>query len=256
MKILSYKKLSSGKYKIIFDDQTESVFYEDVILKYQFLLKKEISKKDLCQAQDYNQQYDAYYVALKSIQSRFKSIFEVRQFLLKKGYTDQEIDFAISLLVKQGYLNDQVFARSYIHQQLITSFKGPKKIIHELSDLGVCMDIILEEISCYTLDLQKQKIHQLIEKYIKRNHKLAGTVFQKKISQDLSLLGYDRFVFTPIFSEFDFSSSSDLYEQEYRKLYRKFSKKYKGLELERKIKIQMYQKGFVCDESQTIYEET
>ena len=43
MRILKYKKISSGKYQITLDDNRELKLYEDVILKYELLLKKDIS---------------------------------------------------------------------------------------------------------------------------------------------------------------------------------------------------------------------
>ena len=41
MKILKYKKGSKGKYKVYLDNGLELQLYEDVILKYELLLKKE-----------------------------------------------------------------------------------------------------------------------------------------------------------------------------------------------------------------------
>ena len=41
MKILKYKKISRGRYKLT-TDTSELVLYEDVILKYDLLIKKEV----------------------------------------------------------------------------------------------------------------------------------------------------------------------------------------------------------------------
>ncbi len=45
MKILKYKKIRNNEYKII-TDEGEYSLYDDVIVKYELLLKKEISKVD------------------------------------------------------------------------------------------------------------------------------------------------------------------------------------------------------------------
>ena len=97
-KILKYKKGSKGKYKVILEDGRELSFYEEVILKYQLLLKKEIDDETLIEADQYNQECDVYYVALHSIENRYKSIYELRLWLKKREYPDDLIEQAISTL--------------------------------------------------------------------------------------------------------------------------------------------------------------
>ena len=48
----------------------------------------------------YNQECDVYYVALKSINNRFRSVYELRGILLKKEYPSDLVDLAIEKLVK------------------------------------------------------------------------------------------------------------------------------------------------------------
>lgn len=247
MKIVKYKKLSRGRYQIFFDDGTNKTFYEDVIFKYQLLLKKELSDKEQLDIAVDNLHYEVYYVALASIQAKFKSIWETRGFLLKRGYDVSDIDTAIEKLVQQGYLNDQIFARSYVNHQLITTTKGPNKIIQELSDKHVSMSIILDEISVFSQEQQAEKIRKLVEKQLKRNSTRAGVVLRKKLIQDLSLTGYEYDMITSIISEFDLSPEQDIVSKEYQKQYRRLSRKYEGRELEQKIREKLFQKGFVYD---------
>ena len=70
MKIVKYKKGSNGKYKVFLEDGREFSFYEDVILKFNFLITKNIDEKDIDGALQYNQECDVYHFALKSIKSR------------------------------------------------------------------------------------------------------------------------------------------------------------------------------------------
>ena len=45
MKILKFKKQSKDKYKLYFDDNSEITLYEDVIIKNNLLITKQIDKK-------------------------------------------------------------------------------------------------------------------------------------------------------------------------------------------------------------------
>ena len=146
MKIIKYKKGSKGKYKVFLDDDRELILYEDVILKYNLLLSKELDEKTMIELDKYNQECDVYYTALNSINNRFKSVYELRQNLIKKEYPKDLVDKAIDKLLQQGYLNDRIFAKSYINNQIITTNKGPYKIMKELADKKIDSDIINEEI--------------------------------------------------------------------------------------------------------------
>ena len=128
MRILKYKKKKDGQYELMLESGKELSLYEEVILNFDLLLKKTIDEKDLERIFQMNQEYDVYYVALKSLKTRFKSVKELKDSLLKKQYPQEYVDRAIDKLLKQGYLDDSSFAKAYINQQLVTTSKGPVKI--------------------------------------------------------------------------------------------------------------------------------
>ena len=247
-KIVKYKKGSKGKYKVILDDGRELSFYEEVILKYQLLIKKEIDEETMIDADQYNQECDVYYVALHSIENRFKSVYELRVWLQKREYPDEYIDKAIDSLQRQGYLNDRSFARSYINSQMLTTHNGPYKIIRELQEKKIDSDIIEEEIKAFTEEEEELRVRKLIEKEIRNNHTRGGVVLKQKIYNNLKLLGYDISVLNRLIEEFSFGNDVELAKKEYEKLYRKYSRKYEGEELKRKIQEKMYLKGLKYEE--------
>lgn len=248
IKILKYKKSSNGKYKVYLDNDKELLLYEDVILKYNLLLTKEIDTKLLIEIDKYNQECDVYYVALNSIKSRFKSIYDLRLTLLKKEYPNDLVDKAIDKLIKQGYLNDRSFTKSFINNKMITTNNGPYKIERELLEKKIDSDIIKEELEVFTDEEQKLRIRKLIDKGIKTNHTRGGIVLKQKIYNDLKLLGYDISLINSVISTYTFEEDSSIAKKEYDKLYRKYSRKYSGEELMRKIKEKMYMKGLKYEE--------
>ena len=243
MKIIKYKKTSNNKYKILFDNDQELTLYEDVILKYELLLKKEILEDELTDIDNYNKECDVYYVALNNIKSRFKSVYDTREFLRKKDYPIDLIDKAIEKLVAQGYLNDRSFSKSYINNQIITTSKGPKKIEKELLEKNIDKNIIDDEIVVFDRELQLTKLDKLITKMFKSNKTRGGSVLKKKIMLDLHLLGYENDMINSVLNNYDFSNNEDIAKREYEKLYKRLSRKYEGKELEFKIKEKLYQKG-------------
>lgn len=248
MKIIKYKKTTKGRYKIYLDDGRELLLYEDVILKFSLLLKKEILEKDIMEIELFNQECDVYHVGLESINRRFKSTYDLKESLLKKEYPYELVEKAIDKLLKQGYLNDQSFAKSYINNQIITTNKGPYKIRRELSEHRVDTNIIEEEIEVFDEDTQLEKIRKVTTRLYNSNRNRGGVVLKKKIVNDLVNLGYDTSVISKVINDFDFSNDKDIAKKEYEKLYKKYSRKYDGKELEYKIKEKLYQKGLYYED--------
>ena len=248
MKIEKYKKTTKSRYKILLDDGRELLLYEEVILQFELLLKKEITESEILTIELANQECDVYHVALDSINHRFKSIYDTKEFLLKKEYPEEMIDKAIEKLIKQGYLNDRSFAKSYINNQIITTNKGPYKIKKELNEHRVDNEIIDEELNIFDQEDQLEKIEKVATRLFKSNKNRGGFVLKKKIINDLVNLGYDIEVISKVIEEFDFSNNKDIAAKEYEKLYRKLSRKYEGKELEYKIKEKLYQKGLYYED--------
>lgn len=248
MKIEKYKKTTKSRYKILLDDGRELLLYEEVILQFELLLKKEITESEILTIELANQECDVYHVALDSINHRFKSIYDTKEFLLKKEYPEEMIDKAIEKLIKQGYLNDRSFAKSYINNQIITTNKGPYKIKKELNEHRVDNEIIDEELTIFDQEQQLEKIEKVATRLFKSNKNRGGFVLKKKIINDLVNLGYDIAVISKVIEEFDFSNNKDIAAKEYEKLYRKLSRKYEGKELEYKIKEKLYQKGLYYED--------
>ena len=248
LRIIKYRRMANGKYKVELDDNRDLLLYEDVILKYELLLLKEIDDKLLIEVDKANQEWDVYYVALKSLKSRFKSIKDLRDSLLKKEYPKDLVDSAINRLIKQGYLDDNSFARGYINTQIVTSLKGPNKISKELFIKGVSNNIIADELKVFDVNLQKEKIEKIINKEIKINRTRGGVVLKNKIVNDLINLGYSFDIVQSVIDKFEFSDNLDIAKKEYDKLYKKLSRKYSGRELEYKIKEKLYQKGLYYED--------
>ena len=248
MKIVKYRKSSKGLYKVELEDGRLLSLYEDVILKYELLLKREVYFDDLKKIEKDNQEYEVYYVALESLKSRFKSVYDIRQLLIKKQYPLDMIDITIEKLLKQGYLNDNVFAKSYINNQIVISNKGPNKIKKELLEHHVELNIIDEELIVFEESIQLEKIEKVVNKLLKSNHSRGGIVLKKKIISDLVMLGYDNYLISKVIENVNFSNDKDIVKKEYEKLYKKLSRKYSGQELEYKIKEKLYQKGLYYED--------
>ena len=188
---------------------------------------------ELDEIEKFNLECDVYYVALNSLKSRFKSIYDTKEFLLKKEYPIDLVEKSVNKLISQGYLNDRSYTKGFINNKMVTSNMGPNKIIKELIEHKISLDIINEEIIVFDDELQIEKINKLVDKGIRSNHSRGGVVLKKKILNDLVMLGYDADLINKVMYDYDFSNDSDIAKKEYDKLYKRLSRKYSGKELEK-----------------------
>ena len=244
MKIEKFKKRPNGLYTIYLDNFNTYDFYEEIILKYELLITKNIEEIKLNKIIDDNKNYESYYEALKTLKRTIKTKEEIIKLLKEKKYNKTSIEFAIKTLEKQGYLNDKNYAKSYVHNAIITSNKGPKKIEQELIKKGVTSLDYNEALEEFTNVLEKEKIEKLISKKIKSNHNKSAKILKQKIELDLINNGFSKDIIKEVLNYLNIEENDDIMKKEYQKYYNKLSKKYSGKELEYKLKQKMYSLGF------------
>lgn len=243
MKIEKFSKNKDGMYLITLEDGNKIKIHEDLILKYELLLSKKLDSSLLEEIQNENRIYEIYNIALKYIKTKLRSKREIKEYLIKKGYSVEDSILVIEMLSKQGYLDDKVYANSYVHDKILMSSYGPNKIKDELQKLGIDNSIVEDALSCFDNFLEKERIEKLVNKYIKSNHTKSELILKKKIQMSLINLGYSTHLINQILGSKQITTD-DISKKEYQKLFNKLSKKYSGKELEYKLKQKMYQKGF------------
>ena len=243
MQINKFTKQRNGMYQILLEDNRKIKVHEDLILKYDLLLKRKIDEDLEDKIFEENKTYEIYEVALSYINKKLRSKKELKKYLERKEYSNELIDNVINLLYTQGYLNDEIYAKSLVHDRIALSMDGPNKIKKELSDNGINNSLIEEVTLEYTEDLEKERVEKLVDKQIKLNNNKGANLLKKKIQMYLLNLGYNYDTINRILNSKKMVDN-DLYKKEYDKLYKTLSKKYSGKKLEYRLKNKLYQKGF------------
>ena len=246
MKINKFKKVGTNKYRLYFDNYS-LLLYEDVILKYNLLYKKDIDNDLLIEIDEANKKAGIYDTALKYIGIRMRSIKEMRNYLEKKDFDKKDIDLTIDKLMNQDLLNDKSFAKSYVNDKINLTNSGIDKIRNELERLGVEDEYIDEAIRNVDSTILKDKLVKIIEKELKINCKLPINKMKNKIINRCITLGYKFEDINDILDNYELVSSSNI-KNDYDKLYNKYSSKYDEYKLKTVIKSKLYQKGYSVDE--------
>lgn len=220
--------------------------YDDIILKYEFLISKKIDDKKVAFILEENANLDAYYRALNYLKFKMRTDKEIKQYLKKASFNETEIAFAIEKLNKEGYLNSNKYAEAYIDDAINLTMNGPHKIYLNLKNLGIDENVIDKYLSKISSEEWSRRIERIVEKKSRIN-KQSAPIFKKKMASYLIGLGYD--------SESIKSHLVDLTidtDQAFRhtaeKMWNQLARKYEGKELNLRFKNKMLVKGFTYDQ--------
>lgn len=247
MKIVKFKKRSKNKYKIYFDNDSDIILFEDVIINNNLLSKKEIDNDELLFIIKQNNDITAYEDSISYISVRMRSTREIKDYLKKKNIDSKLIDTTINKLKVNGYLNDYIFSKALVHDEFYLSNKGPIKIKSDLKKHNINDDTISELISEIKKDDIKEKLDKLINKYLKLKKGSSNNIKLKLINY-FTDLGYEKTMILDCLYNHEINSDINLLQKEYDKLYKKYCNKYEGEYLDYFISSKLYQKGYTKED--------
>lgn len=242
MKVLKYKKDKGNIYKVL-TSNGEYKLYDDIIIKYELLLKKEVTEKEWQKIIKENNLLKAYYESLKYISIKMRTEKEVELFLKKKEYNQNEIEATIKKLQEDKYINHEVYIEAYIHDRLALYIEGEKKIEAELIKLGLTAKEIKPYLNKVDTSVYKDKIKKYIDKKLKVNKKSANE-FKRKIVLELFNKGFNREDINNYLETIEITENTTELEKIIKRLYQKNIKKYDINTTKLKIKNNLYQKGY------------
>lgn len=86
--------------------------------------------------------------ALKALGRRMHTTWEIRESLTRRGFGDDVVKNVVAELVRQGYLDDRQFTRTWIQSRSLHQFHGRLRLLRDLRQKGIPEEIaesVLEE---------------------------------------------------------------------------------------------------------------
>lgn len=146
-----------------------------------------LSPAEIEQLQGADDVLRAYNHALRLLGYRPRSRLEIERYLHQKGYEAQAIEAAIARLVAHRYVDDDAFARSWVHHRERQRPRGARGLSYELRQKGIEREIIDDVLT--ELD-EEASAWAAIEGKLRRWHGLDQTAFRKKVTGFLSRRGF------------------------------------------------------------------
>lgn len=164
MEIINITKLKK-KYKVDFGNGTSIYLSENTLLKYNIIKKGNISENKLKEIQIFEGKEQSFTKALNYLSYGMKTEYEIREYLVKKELSKDQIDYAIKKLKELNYIKDDEYAKSYSRDYFLLKKKGPNYIRRNLEKKRVSSEFIdtaLKEVC--TNDKMIDIVYSIIEK--------------------------------------------------------------------------------------------
>src|ERR671912_744034 len=89
----------------------------------------------------------AYIDGLKLLGRRELSVMQLRERLLDREYSPEDVDEAVTKLLESGALDDSRVARAYARTASKIKGRGRLRVARELHSMGIGRDVIAEAVA-------------------------------------------------------------------------------------------------------------
>lgn len=241
MKINKFKKIKSSLYEVWIDSEKYKL-YDEIILKYNLLITKEIDHKLFDKIIEENEKYACYESALKYLDIKLRTKSEIKNYLEKKEYNSNLIEETINKLDNNNFFNSKLYLTSFVNDQINLTNNGPYKIFNNLIRLGFNENEINNFLD-FDDKIWSIKITKYIQKKINTNRKLSNFELKRKISNDLINLGYKIELVNSLLENIKVDDQ-DLFNKLADKVYSKLEKKYQEPKLSYYFRSKMSNSGY------------
>jgi regulatory protein len=191
LKIEKYEKIGLSKYRLYLDNGEVIDTYDDVILKNELLLKKEIDNYLYQTILTESKVQEHYNSCIKYIGIRIRSTKEIIDYLKRKNVEDEDIEYIIEKLTKDKLLDDNRFCECFIKDKLKFTTMGEYKIIFELKKHNINTNIIEKNRYLITNDIMIEKIDKAINKQLNSKKTIDKQKLRNKLYNHLLNAGYN-----------------------------------------------------------------
>ncbi len=169
---LEVQKNDKNRVNLYVDDEFYSGIPAELVYLEHLKTGLEIDEKDLKKIIFENEKSKAMSRVTKYIGSSLKTQKQIREYLRKKEYSSETIEYVLSKLIEYDYIDDQKYAQAYV----LTYGKkyGKLKLKSQLKVKGVSEEIIESVLE----DNKVDSIESVASKYLK-NKVLTPEVSQK-----------------------------------------------------------------------------
>ncbi|MDR7870757.1 MAG: RecX family transcriptional regulator [Tissierellaceae bacterium] len=162
---------------------------EELRYKYDLFVDKEVTKEFIDDVLKAEEQNKVIFSALNILSYSQRSEKEVYTKLMRKGYEEEHVLKAIEYCKERNYINDRLFAESFIKDKTNLNKYGSVRIRYDLIAKGIDKEII-DEVLELDFDDEYSRAYELASKKIKSYRNDDRNAIYRKLGGFLQRKGY------------------------------------------------------------------
>lgn len=191
---IEQQKRHPDRVNLYLDGEFALGLHKEVLIKFSLRKGDAISKErvdELINAEEYSR---AKQKALLLINRRMRSEKEIRIKLREKEFHPKTIDSVVIYLHSIKFLNDEEFARAFVHDHLLRKPAGARLIKQKLYLKGIqpsiIQSILEKEIGVNEQDLALQAARKQMQRYNAIKKEVDEKIIQHRVAQHLARRGF------------------------------------------------------------------
>lgn len=161
---ISAQQKNKDRCNIFIDGEYSFSVSTETVYKFYLKTGKELSEEEITAIKEDGERTSALNLATEYLSKAYKTRKQVKDYLLKKGYSDDAVYYAVSRLTETGYINDSEYARRYF--ETASKNQGKKLSAYKLMAKGVRKDVIDEAYEKAAVP-SKENAAAVAEKYMR-----------------------------------------------------------------------------------------
>lgn len=254
---ISSVSVKAKEARILLSNGEKLVLSVDSFTDFHLYAGRELDEKELAKIRKYASQDAAYSTAIKYLGHDSYSSMEMLRKLIAKGYNPSIVGSVVNRLTKSGLIDDLHYAQTYAYDVGDLRLLGHNRIVYDLRVKGIAEDI-LSELS-FPREKELDKACRYAEMLDRRYNRTPNERRVLKVNHALMERGFDEAVAHEAASKCVSSANPEIERFELEKAYAlaeiKYSRKYEGYELARRIYGYLVRKGFNYEQAKSIVEE-
>ena len=185
------QKKNKNRVNVFIDEEYKFACDEELVYRYKLAKGQKVDVNKIEEIAEEDNFIKGKNYAFRIIEKSYKTKSQVVDKLKGRGYDDKVINKIINLLEEYNLIDDRVYVKAYIKDNL--SKQGKTKLLYNLKGKGIKEDIILDELYSISDNSLEQAAYNAAEKKYKLLIKRETDSFKlkQKLSSFLLSRGYD-----------------------------------------------------------------
>ncbi len=182
---MQIQKNNKSRANVYIDGQFAMALQMLTVMKLGLKIGKEVTAEQLANASFDSEKTVAFDKAMDYLSRGYKTQKQMRDYLVKKGFGNDVVQYVLFKLDDYGYVNDKNYAQLYVQQNVKN--KGDVRLRQELRQRGIDAETV-ESAVCTDSQIAFANAQALAEKYVK--NKVVDTKTAQKLQRYLLGRGY------------------------------------------------------------------